>query len=186
MDKKDFAKLGKSARRAMILEEFIGVAIIAAVLAVIWIVVHAFKIPESVKRIDEIITVIAGILMLISLICTPTIGYSNYRYKINKNSIEKISGVFFIDHEVVPIRRIQQVSVDRGPILNLFKLANVTAVTAGSKIEIEFLPSEKAEIIVQKIRQEVNEFAELQIKNTEEYTGIIDIEENGGEDHENS
>lgn len=174
MKKDDFLKLGKNARIAMIINHIIFMIIMLAVLSVIWIILHSFNIPNELKKIDEVITALAIFIGFINLIVGPTIGYNNYRYRINEKSIEIMKGVFFVNREIVPIRRIQQVTVDKGPVLNMFNLANITVITAGSRLEIEYIPKEKADSIVEKLWKEVNEFAEKQILGVEDYNGKIE------------
>lgn len=178
MEKEKFSKLGKKARTAMIINSLIFILISVIVLTIIWIILHSLSIPKEIKKIDEVITYAILTIEVIFLIAEPTIGYNNYKYRINEKSIEIVKGVFFVNREIVPIRRIQQISINKGPVLNLFKLANIHVVTSGSAMKIEYLPKEKAEIIVEKLWKEVNDFAEKQLLNTEDYDGIIDsIEE---------
>ena len=174
MEKREFFKLDKKARIAMIINHIIVFMIMVGILSVIWKILHSLDISQELKKIDEVITLLLILIGIVFLIAGPTIGYNNYRYRINEKSVEIVKGIFFISREIVPVRRIQQVSVEKGPVLNMFNLANITVVTAGSRLEIEYIPKEKADIIVEKLWKEVNEFAEKQLLRTEEYSGKIE------------
>ena len=168
-----YNKLGKNARKAMIISNLISIITCAIILLVIRFVLNSFSIPKRIFLVYDIVSVIIFFFFIMLAILECTIAYNRNRYKISDVSVEKISGIIFVSKSVVPIRRIQQVSVTEGPILKFFNLCNLQIVTAGGDITIEYLPIEVAEEIATKLRAYINEFAEKQLLNTEEYKGII-------------
>ncbi|MFA6710689.1 MAG: PH domain-containing protein, partial [Candidatus Methanomethylophilaceae archaeon] len=56
----------------------------------------------------------------------------------------------------VPIERVHQVEVTRGPINNMLGLANVTVTTAGGTADIRFLEISEAERIAEELNSLIN------------------------------
>ncbi len=96
-----------------------------------------------------------NIIAVLDLIIVPTIFYARYRYNVGSDRIDVLRGVLIIRHMVVPVERIHQVEVTRGPIKNLFGLADVTITTAGGKASIEYLELQEAEGIANKLNEKV-------------------------------
>ena len=86
----------------------------------------------------------------------PVLYYRFYRYAITDDRIDTRQGVIIRSHTVVPIERVHQVEVVRGPINGLFGLANVTVTTAGGTAKIKFLENSVAESIVNGLNEVIN------------------------------
>ena len=95
------------------------------------------------------------LLLCLDLVFVPIIFYARYRYNVGEDRIDVLRGVFIIKHVVVPVERIHQVEVTRGPINNLFGLANVAITTAGGVASIEYLELQEAEGIADKLNEKV-------------------------------
>lgn len=174
-----YNKLGKDARKAMIVSNFVSIIICTVVLIVIRFIIHAFNIPQRVFLVYDIVAIMIFIFFIIIAILQCTLEYNRNRYKISDVSVETMSGVIFLSKKVIPIRRIQQVSVSSGPIVKMFNLCDLEIVTAGGNVIIEYLPTSVAEEIATKLREDINEFAEKQLLNQEGYRGVInDIDKN--------
>ena len=91
------------------------------------------------------------------LILSPEVYYRHYKYCITSDKIDIRRGIIVLSHTVVPIERIHQVEVVRGPINNLFGLADITVTTAGGDAVIEFLDTETADEIADKLNAIVNQ-----------------------------
>ena len=65
------------------------------------------------------------------------------------------SGVIIRSHFLVPVERIHQVQVDKGPILRKFGLASVTVTTAGGIANLEYLDEPIAEDIAQNLNEKI-------------------------------
>jgi uncharacterized protein len=99
--------------------------------------------------------ILITIISLLDLTIVPVIFYARYRYNVSEDRIDVLRGVLFISHTVVPIERIHQVEVTRGPINNIFGLANVTITTAGGTSSIEYLELGEAESIADKLNRKI-------------------------------
>jgi hypothetical protein len=96
-----------------------------------------------------------NVFAVLYLAIVPTVFYARYRYKVGDDRIDVLRGVLIISHTVVPIERIHQVEVTRGPIKNLFGLADVMITTAGGTASIEYLDLKEAEGITDKLNETV-------------------------------
>ena len=79
-----------------------------------------------------------------------------YRYIITDDAIDIRKGIVILRHIVVPIERVHQVEVVRGPINNLFGLADLQVTTAGGQAEIEYLDNDVADSIADDLNRIVN------------------------------
>lgn len=110
-----------------------------------------------------ILTFAAFAAAFVYLIIGPPIYYARYRYRIDKDRIDIRKGILIISHTLVPIERVHQLEVVRGPINNLFRLADVTITTAGGIAKIQYLEIPVAE----KIADSLNEYITEILRNRE-------------------
>ena len=114
----------------------------------------------SAYATEPVYAVTAGIAILAALawtIVVPLVRFRRYRYKISKDRIEIIEGVFYIRRTLVPIDRIHQIDIVRGPVDRRFGLAKVTVTTAGATATLRFLEIEKAEYICETLNGIITE-----------------------------
>ena len=104
----------------------------------------------------RLISVAASVIVLIYLIVAPQIFFRHYKYVLTSDKIDVLRGILIIRRTVVPIERIHQVEVTRGPINNLLKLANVTVTTAGGVAKIQFLDVHIADNIAEELNKFIN------------------------------
>ena len=109
---------------------------------------------SSVKTF--LILAIPVLLQLINVLIYPPIEYRQWAYLITNDRIEIKKGIFFHSTSVVPISRIQHVTVTEGPIARIFGLATVTINTAGGSFRIEGLSKATANTICDNLKDVVN------------------------------
>lgn len=160
----DFKRLDPKARYSMIISSIIFLMIISAILFAIKFVLSHYNVPKPIVFWYDAIAIIAVLFQVLFVFLKPTIGYKRHRYRINDESIETVTGIFNISHEIVPIRRMQQINVEQGPINRIFNLATIEIVTAGSSQTIDFIPVHLADEISTKLKFEINDFATKQKK----------------------
>ena len=105
----------------------------------------------------------AGIVLVIAAVAVsalytllaPPIRFKRYRYLIAKDRIEIIEGLFFIRRTIVPIDRIYQIDIRKGPLDNAVGVAKVMVTTAGSSAAFRFLEPEAADEIALYINETV-------------------------------
>lgn len=85
----------------------------------------------------------------------PVLRFRRYKYLIDADRIEIIRGVLFVSRTVVPINRIHQINVSRGPIDTAFGVAKVSVITAGSTAVLRFLDEDEAQTIALYLNERV-------------------------------
>ena len=103
------------------------------------------------------VAIAAAVIALLWVIFVPMVRFKRYRYMITPDRIEVIEGVFWIKRTVVPIDRVHQISVSKGPLDSAFGVAKVQVITAGSTAVMRFLNEEKANEIAMYLNNKVNE-----------------------------
>ena len=137
---------------------YIGNAIAAVVITAIVYGIHMFALPSyNVPGIYVITIFVVYALIVIYLAFGPLVYYARYRYRIDSDRIDIRKGIIVISHTVVPIERVHQLEVARGPINNLFRLADVTITTAGGVARIQYLDIPVAEEIADSLNDYITE-----------------------------
>ncbi len=163
--------------------------LIADIIATFIVVPIAYYIKKFLLSLSFMPTVAEDILgyifyiivawVLLDTVLTQLIGYNRIRYSISDKSVELIKGIVFYSREVVPIRRIQQVNIEQGPINQLFSLASVIVTTSGGELELENIELDEANQIAGMLRAKVNDFAkEAQVE-------AVMLEKSESKDEEN-
>ena len=90
-----------------------------------------------------------------ALILFPNISYKRWRYKIEEDKVEIRKGIYFLDTTVIPVCRIQHISLSRGPIYRSLGLCKVKIFLASGAFEIEGLEEETANIISENLKNQL-------------------------------
>ena len=144
--------LNPKAKLAMYIKNMIAIIILAAADVVLFF----FREEMEMDIVAwYVITACVAILALILLIW-PAIFYRHYRYIVDTEKVDVQRGVLFIRRTVVPIERIHQVQVKRGPISNYLGLADVIITTAGGAASIQYLDYDIAQSIANYLNDTVN------------------------------
>lgn len=91
--------------------------------------------------------ILAAALFIWLSIRRPRRAYAAWRYRIDDRVLETRSGIIFQRTRLLPLRRVQHVDLERGPIERRFGLASLVLFTAGThsaKTTIEGLDSDDA------------------------------------------
>ena len=114
---------------------------------------------EAVRKTAIISGLTSGailLLQLINLIVYPEIEYRQWSYCLTADRIEIKKGIIFHSTTIIPITRIQHVTVSEGPFARLYSLAKVDITTAGSTNEIDGLAAETARELCERMKNAVN------------------------------
>ena len=90
-------------------------------------------------------------IALVYIAVAPPVFYARYRYRITDDRIDVRYGVLVIRHILVPIERVHQVEIARGPINNLLGLAVVSITTAVGEASIRYLEVDEAETVAARL-----------------------------------
>lgn len=129
---------------------------IMAILTVLGIVSFRFFVLE--KQLEYLLfSIIIGLIFIVGGICIWKIvplKYENYSYSFDKEGITLVRGVFFKVREFLPYNTIQDVTLEKGPILSKLNLANIKIKGINSVLTIDTIDEELAEEIKENILKE--------------------------------
>ncbi|MDR1690881.1 MAG: PH domain-containing protein [Candidatus Methanoplasma sp.] len=108
-------------------------------------------------RFYEMFSLAILIVTLAYIIVAPLIFYRHYKYALTDDKIDVLRGIIIIRRTMVPIERIHQVEVTRGPINNMLGLADVDVTTAGGIAKIQFLDIPVANSIAEDLNRYIND-----------------------------
>ena len=95
------------------------------------------------------------VLAIPALAFVPRLRWRRWRYDVRDDEIDLRSGLWTIQRTLVPIRRVQHVDTESGPLEGAFDLASVTFHTAAGATGIPALTRSEAE----RVRARVAELA---------------------------
>ncbi len=148
----NYTKLSKRAKTVMLITAMIQGILFAA--AALFIIANVFG---RGSKTGLVLALVCAALAVAYIIIVPIVRFKRYRYLIEADRIEIIEGVFFIKRTLVPIDRIHQISVSRGPIDSAFGVAKVSVITAGATATFRFLDEEKADEIALHLNTRIRE-----------------------------
>ena len=115
---------------------------------------------ELDNKYRNYIYIATGLLLLyklIGIILYPIIEYKQWRYAITEDKVEIRHGIFFITTTVIPIIRVQHITISRGPIYRKLGLSAVKIFLASGSFEIEGLRENIANTISENLKSRVME-----------------------------
>jgi membrane protein YdbS with pleckstrin-like domain len=83
----------------------------------------------------------------------PPLRHRRWRYAVRDEEIDIRHGTFVVRRTLVPIRRVQHVETESGPVKEIFKLSSVAFFTAAGKTEIPALNTTQAELVRARVAQ---------------------------------
>ena len=129
---------------------------IMAILTVLGIV--SFRFFVLGKQLEYLLfSIIIGLIFIVGGICIWKIvplKYENYSYSFDKEGITLVRGVFFKVKEFLPYNTIQDVTLEKGPILSKLNLANIKIKGINSVLTIDTIDEELSEEIKENILKE--------------------------------
>ena len=144
--------LNPKAKLAMYIKNVMAIVILAAADAVLFFFRKDIEMDIAVWY-----AITAGVIIIsLTLLIWPAVFYKHYRYIVDTEKVDVQRGVLFISRTVVPIERIHQVQVKRGPISNYLGLADVVITTAGGAASIQYLDYDIAQSVADYLKDTVN------------------------------
>lgn len=153
----------KMLNRKSITSMYIGYAISFIFLIIIFYGIYYLMSIYNNEYLDyaKYVMIALTFITIIYIIIAPHIYYRHYRYLVTDEKIDIRRGIIILRRILVPIERIHQVEITKGPINNALGLADIEVTTAGGKVKLEFLDGQDAE----QIAEMLNEFIRSMIKN---------------------
>ena len=129
----------------------IGAAIPWLLLAagqVVW-----FAIDPRLRWVHTVAAVVTVLGIVVFVVVVPLWRYRVHRWDIDAKAVYTRTGWLVQERRIAPISRVQTVDTERGPLDQLFGLANVTVTTASSAgaVRIVALDSDVADRVVAQL-----------------------------------
>lgn len=80
----------------------------------------------------------------VGTIVLPGIRYRVFWYAISQTEIDVQNGIIFTSRNVVPLRRVQSLRTERGPLADHFRMANLKVRTAAGSVTLSGLDRDEA------------------------------------------
>ena len=118
--------------------------------AVLVAVVAGVMVMSIVSGPWGLLVVVAGV---VAGLVAPMILWRRWRYEIRAEEIDLRHGLFTVRRTLVPIRRVQHVDTESGPLQGMFELATVSFHTAAGSTKIPQLFRGQAEEIRRRVAE---------------------------------
>ncbi len=158
----EYAKLDPKAKRMWRVARAIALLLLIAAWSGAFIFLRRSLWENRLLALMPLVLFLTGIpvfLQLLNLLLYPEIEYRQWAYLIAADRIEVKKGIFFHATRIVPISRIQHVTVFEGPLARFYGLAGITINTAGGSVKIEGLARRTADEICERLKTAVNQKA---------------------------
>ncbi len=154
----NYKYLDKDAKKCMFVATFIWTVLLLIIIGTSYYFSHNYL--GEYLNVVKIAIVITCLLLIVNLFISPYFRYKRYKYLITKDKVDVVEGYIFIKREIVPIERIHKITLERGPIDNIYGLSKVILTTAGGTVTIKFLKLKESETITENLKNIVNEIVE--------------------------
>ena len=153
----DFEKLDEKAILSWRIRRIISLIFIIITVGGLLLIINNIGLDNKYRKY---IYIAIGLLLLYKLrgiIIFPIIEYKQWRYAITKDKVEIRHGIFFITTTVIPIIRVQHITISRGPIYRKLGLSSVKIFLASGSFDIEGLLENTATVISESLKSSVME-----------------------------
>lgn len=122
----------------------------------IWLIICAVIFAAGMFVPAGIAVKTAAVLLLIykiaGIVIYPQIEYRQWGYRISEDRVDIRHGIFFVKHSVIPVVRIQHITVSQGPINRKLGLHEVEISLASDNFEIPCLSKDVADEIADNLK----------------------------------
>lgn len=148
----EYIKLDKKAITSWRIGRTISFAVLFVVCAALWVGSGFFPEVADYKRMIGAILLLVLVYKLIGIFLYPLIEYRQWGYYITEDKVDIRHGIFFVTNTVVPIIRIQHITISQGPINRKLGLYGVELSLASDDFKIEGLRKEVAGEIAENLK----------------------------------
>ncbi|MCM3735223.1 PH domain-containing protein [Bacillus cytotoxicus] len=102
---------------------------------------------------------VLGLLMYapLSYLVFPSLRQRYYSYELNEEEMEIQKGMFTVERVLIPMIRIQHITIEQGPIMRKFDLAELKIATAATAHSLPGLTMREAE----RLKRQIAELAKV-------------------------
>ena len=153
----NYEKLDKKAILSWRIRRIISFFVILITVVAGLLILNNTELDNNYRNYIYIATGLLLLYKLIGIILYPIIEYKQWRYAITEDKVEIRHGIFFITTTVIPIIRVQHITISRGPIYRKLGLSAVKIFLASGSFEIEGLRENIANTISENLKSRVME-----------------------------
>ena len=113
-------------------------------------VVAAVMSASTIGALWALLVLVVGVVLGL---VAPAVLWRRWRYEIREEEIDLRHGLFTVRRTLVPIRRVQHVDTESGPLQGMFELATVSFHTAAGVTQIPGLLRWQAEEIRRRVAE---------------------------------
>ena len=118
--------------------------------AVVFAVGAAIVAMSTIGGLWALLVLVVG---LVAGLVGPMVLWRRWRYEVRAEEIDLRHGLFTVRRTLVPIRRVQHVDTESGPLQSMFELATVSFHTAAGSTKIPGLLRGQAEEIRRRVAE---------------------------------
>ena len=115
--------------------------------------VAAFALPVLDGVLAMLALVAAAVVGAVLALVIPPLRWRRWAYEVRDDEIDLRHGAFVVRRTLVPIRRVQHVDTESGPLQDSFGLATVTFHTAAGGVSIPALSKSEAETVRARVAE---------------------------------
>ncbi|SEW42300.1 PH domain-containing protein [[Clostridium] fimetarium] len=153
----NYEKLDKNAILSWRIRRGISFIFLLIIVVVGLLIMNNVGLDNKYKNYIYIATGLLLIYKLIGIVIYPIIEYKQWRYAITEDKVEIRHGIFFVTTTVIPIIRVQHITISRGPIYRKLGLSSVKIFLASGSFDIEGLLENTATVISESLKSSVME-----------------------------
>lgn len=150
-----YKDLNKKAKKCMFVGTLIRWIITSSILVIGYFISNNY-VDNFINKILLLVLIVILSIDILYVLISPSIRFKRYKYCINDEKIDIIEGFIYITRSIVPIERVHKMQVKQGPVDRYYGLAKVIVTSAGGELIIRFLEIEKAENIVEELKNKIN------------------------------
>ena len=142
----------------------IGILIIEAIMITAMAILSRQLFFEPYMFYLYIFIGIISAYLLVTLFLYPAIKYRQWGYIISDDRVEIKHGIFFVKNTVIPIVRIQHITISQGPINRKLGISIINIHTASGQFSIEGISNEDATSMAESLKSKLYTRLESQDK----------------------
>lgn len=148
-----YEKRNPKARLLLLTSSILNMIVITVILGAI--IIFA-QLDEMYDKAIIGVDIFAWIIALIA----PFVRYNWYRARFTDEEIDIRQGFLVIQETIIPIERLQKISLETGPLDRIFGMTKVIVYTSGGEETIRFLEKERAEQIGETLKKRINKYGQ--------------------------
>lgn len=107
---------------------------------------------STLSIVVKVLAIALAVYKIVGIIIYPQIEYKQWGYIISEDRVDIRHGIFFVKHTIVPVVRIQHITVSQGPVNRKLGLYEVEMSLASDSFQIPCLSKEVADEIADNLK----------------------------------